>query len=154
MTGFSYVSHHPGDPHEKENACKTYHCFNAYFRPSSRNDDQGPQLIEPAATSPGPRVAIESLFLPAEARSACQSAFLGATLRIQVKPAPPESPRPKLVAPDVAARQRRRKTWRQNLDRYRLPEGSEVRINVAAGDTLRAMLRDIVPRKTLLGATG
>ena len=117
-------------------------------------DPVGAQLIQPAATSPGPRVAIESLFLPADARRVFQRAFLGATLHIKVKLPPPKSPGPRLVASDVAARQRRRKTWGQNLDRYRLPAGSKVHINVAARAALRAMLGDTDPRRTVVGGAG
>ena len=117
-------------------------------------DPAGAQLIEPAATSPGPRVAIESLFLPAKARQVFQRVFLGATIHIEVKLPSPEPPGPRLVAPDVAARQRRRKTWGQNLERYRLPAGSKVHINVAAGATLRAMLGDTDPRRTEVGGAG
>ncbi len=49
-------------------------------------------------------------------------------------------PQPHLVAVDVADRQRRRKTWAQNVDRYALPAGATVHVNVAGSTALRNML--------------
>ncbi len=41
----------------------------------------------------------------------------------------------RLVAEDVGDRQRRRKTWQQNVDRYALPSGAKVRVVVAGRAT-------------------
>lgn len=51
----------------------------------------------------------------------------------------PES-QPKLVAVDVADRQRRRKTWEQNADRHALPEDTLVEVDVGGAPALRTML--------------
>ena len=96
--------------------------------------------IAPVTDSPGPRAVFDSLFLPAAARHAYQERFLGASLRIEVKLPPPEPPGPQLLAVDVADRQRRRKTWQENVDRYALPEGASVHVDVEGSLELRQML--------------
>ena len=81
-----------------------------------------------------------SLFLPARARFAFTEILVHATFHIEVDLPPPERPRPRLVAVDDADRQRRRCTWDQNLVRYALPEGSEVRLRAAGSPAFKAML--------------
>jgi hypothetical protein len=104
--------------------------------------------LEEAATvtsidaKPGPLVAMEALFLPAAARSSFCSVFLGATLHVTVEIAPREPDRPRLLAIDAADRQRRRKTWQQNVDRNAAAKGTKVHVEVAAGPVLRRMLGD------------
>jgi len=80
-----------------------------------------------------------------EARRAYQRTFLGATLHIEVERPSRGSAAPTLLAFDPAARQRRRKTWDQNLARYQLQQGARVRVDVAAAPALRAMLGDTTP---------
>ena len=99
-----------------------------------------PRTIEIIRSKPGRSAVTDALFLPATARHTFTDAFRGATLRVHVKMPPPDEQRPRLVAVDVADRQRRRKTWNQNVDRYRAPAGTEVRVEVAGGLTLRQML--------------
>ncbi len=120
---------------------------------SVRNPSTTP-AITPVTRSPGHRQAIESMFLPATARQAFRAIFQGATLHVDVELPDPPSPCLTLVADDEAHRQRRRKTWQQNLDRYALPEDAKVRIQVAAGPELRAMLGDLHPRRTVVGGSG
>ena len=90
---------------------------------------------------------LDALFMPARARNIIRTCFLGATLRIEVEIPPPERPRPRLVAEDVGDRQRRRKTWKQNVDRYALPEGAKVRVEVAGSAQLRALLGEHARRR-------
>ena len=99
-----------------------------------------PPAIEPIDGQPGPYEVNDSLFLPARARQAFCACFSGATLRVEVELPEPDPPRPHLVALDVADRQRRRKTWEQNVERYALPDGARVRLDVAGSDKLRRML--------------
>ena len=96
--------------------------------------------IDPIHATPGPRAVADSLFLPATARQVFEAVFSASTLRIRVELPPPEKPRPRLVAVDVGDRQRRRKTWTQNVDRYALPEATNVRIEVAGSRALRRIL--------------
>ncbi len=105
----------------------------------------GPPAIAPITTDPGPRAVVDSLFLPAVARQTFQACFLQASIRIKVKLPSPEPPRPRLIAADIADRQRRRKTWEQNLARYALPDGARVRMAVEGTVALRAMLGERVP---------
>jgi len=53
---------------------------------------------------------------------------------------PPEPPRPRLLARDVADRQRRRETWTQKRQRYALPAGANVRLTVEGGHRLTQLL--------------
>ncbi len=82
----------------------------------------------------------DPLFLPAMARQVFAERFERGTLWVEVMRPPPAPPRPRLVAVDVADRQRRRKTWEQNLARYALPDGTEVHIEVAGTPALRQMI--------------
>ena len=74
-----------------------------------------------------------SLFLPAEARRTFRECFAGASLSVDLELPPPEPPRPRLLARDVADRQRRRETWTQKRQRYALPAGANVRLTVEGG---------------------
>ena len=66
--------------------------------------------------------------------------FVRGTLWVKLEQAPPRAPRPRLVAADVPERQRRRKTWEQNLARYALTEGTHVHIEVAGSSALKKMI--------------
>ena len=99
-----------------------------------------PPAIKPIDTDPGLAEIADSLFLPATARHSYRAVFRGATLKIEVERPLPEPPWPRLVAVDVADRQHRRLTWAQNVDRYALPAGTKVRVEVAGSSTLRRML--------------
>ena len=117
----------------------------------SHSDSQ--QAIWPVDRRPGPYAVAESLFLPARARQAFAASFLGATLRIEVELPEPQKV-PHLVALDVADRQRRRKTWEQNVERYALPEPAVVRVDVAGSATLRRMLGERQRAKAAVGGIG
>ncbi len=99
-----------------------------------------PRTIEPIRGRPGRSAVTDALFLPATARHILFDAFHVATLRVHVRMPPPDEQRPRVVAIDVADRPRRRKTWDQNVDRYKAPAGTEVRVEVAGRLTLRQML--------------
>lgn len=94
----------------------------------------------------------DSLFLPAEARKVFQDVFKGATVRVHVVLPPPDPPRPRLVASDTGDRQRRRKTWQQNLERYALPSGAKVQLEVSGTPPFRRMFSDQDSMKTEGGA--
>ena len=98
--------------------------------------------------APGSQAVTDALFLPASARQAFEAVFLGSTLRIKVKVPEPER-RPRLVAVDVADRQRRRKTWEQNVDRYALPDDTKIYAEVSGSAVLRGMLGES-PRSRLV----
>ena len=104
-------------------------------------EEEPPTRIAPVPGEPGPRAVHDALFLPARARQAFRSMFRAATLHVEVQlPKPKRGPH--LVALDVGDRQRRRKTWEQNLARHALPHDARVTIDVAAGPDLRRMLGD------------
>lgn len=90
--------------------------------------------------TPGPREVLAPLLLPASARTAFTRCFMGASLRVEVELPPSAAPWPRLVARDVAERQRRRKTWADNLARYALPEGAHVRVEASGPVAFRQML--------------
>ena len=117
---------------------------------STRGKTVRPKRIEPVSNSPGPLMASESLFLSARARQAFAAVFRGATLRIHVERPRAADPLPRLVAVDVADRQRRRLTWDQNVDRYAAPAGTKVQVEVAGRTSLRQMLgeRAQMPKST------
>lgn len=104
-----------------------------------RKTDAPRTPLSDITATPGPRAPQEPLFLPARARELHRALFLGATLRIEVH-APDEPPSLVLVANDTGERQRRRKTWDQNLARYKLPEAARVEIDLACREGLRAWL--------------
>jgi hypothetical protein len=93
-----------------------------------------------SAESWGPFDVRESLFLPARARQGLEALMERASLKIDVVPGPRAAPRPRLVALDDADRQRRRKTWPQNLRRYAMPLGTRVQIKLAGRDALHDWL--------------
>ncbi|MBU0610114.1 MAG: hypothetical protein KKI08_19670 [Armatimonadetes bacterium] len=105
----------------------------------------GNRTIIPVAEAPGPRAVHDSLFLPARARQAFSARFSGASMRIEVELPPPEPLRPMLLADDVADKQRRRKTWEQNVARYALPEGTRISVEVEGSPELRQMLGEHDP---------
>jgi Transposase DDE domain len=117
-----------------------------------RGKAPGRTCLEPQDVAAGPRAVQDALFLPAMARQCFAELFRGASLRVEVKLPAPAPPRPRLVAIDVADRQRRRKTWKQNLDRYALPEGASLRVEVAGGEALMTMLDRQPSLKRVLGA--
>ena len=100
----------------------------------------GNRTITPVTEAPGLLAIHDSLFLPARARQAFSARFFGASMRIEVKLPPPEPLRPMLLADDVADKQRRRKTWEQNVARYALPEGTRISVEVEGSPELRQML--------------
>lgn len=110
--------------------------------------------ITPIDDETGPHEILDSLLLPAAARQGYRHVFRGATLRVVVERGPDEPPRPRLVAVDVADRQRRRKTWGQNADRYALPAGSKVHVEVAGSPALRRMLGERSARRVAAGGSG
>ena len=118
-----------------------------------RSRPRSPTAIEPIDIQPGLLAVADSLFLPARARQAFSASFLCATLRIEVE-LPHAGKQPHLVAVDVADRQRRRKTWEQNVERYALPADAIVRMDVAGSDTFRRMLGERQPRENTDGGTG
>jgi len=99
-----------------------------------------PPAIQPIRDEPGPCDALDTLFLPAEARHAFEQVFQGATLRVHVDVPPQNRQRPRLLAIDVADRQRRRKTWAQNVERNELPYDATVQVEVAGSRSIRTML--------------
>lgn len=89
---------------------------------------------------PGPFAVQAALLLPAVARGLAADILTDATFHIEVVLPPQRAPRPLLVAVDDADRQRRRKTWQENVDRYALPDDARVDVQLAAGPKLRALL--------------
>jgi len=96
----------------------------------------------------GPHAVDQSLFLPAAARQLFRDLFAGATLRVVVDSTAILPPRTHLVAVDAADRQRRRKTWKQNADRYALPDETVAHITVEGAQSLRILLGEKRPSTT------
>lgn len=95
-----------------------------------KSERVGATAIEPITATPGCLAVAEPMFLPARARQRFQALFRRVTLHAEVVLPAPERPRPLLVAADVGDRQRRRKTWEQNVARYALPRGVRARLTV------------------------
>jgi hypothetical protein len=108
--------------------------------------------IEPVTEASGPRAVHDALFLPAEARKLFRSVFTGATVHVDVE-VPPQQLGPRLLAFDVADRQRRRKTWEQNRARHALPDDAVVSIHVAGGAKLQRALGHPSRMKAGVGGT-
>ena len=83
---------------------------------------------------------VTSLFLPALARQILRTAASGLTITVAVTDLPPWTPRPVLIAESVGDRQHRRKTWRQNFQRYALDPEAHVRIKITGGEGIRRLL--------------
>ncbi len=96
----------------------------------------------------------EALFLPAAARHLYSAAFIGASTRIEVIFPPPALVRPALLALDLGHRQRRRKTWEQNIARYALPGDVKVHFEIESGETLREILGQERRPKSAAGGLG
>jgi hypothetical protein len=88
------------------------------------------------------------------ARQVFAERFVRGTLWVEVVLPPPPPPRPRLVAADIAERQRRRKTWEENLARYALPEGALVHIEVAGTQIFRQMIGEAVQLKLEFADSG
>jgi len=104
-----------------------------------------PPSITPIEAKPGPYQVADALFLPARARQLFTSAMSSATIHIVVHREPMSLPQPYLVAVDVADRQRRRKTWDQNVDRYAMADGDKVQIKIECAPALRRLLGEMMP---------
>lgn len=118
----------------------------------TRTEPSEPAL-SPITAEPGPYAVADALFLPAAARQVFAACFIGATLHVEVEMPEPEARQPLLLARDTADRQRRRKTWAQNVDRYALPAGARVSVEVAGSDTLRRLLGEECTPQSTPGAT-
>ena len=101
---------------------------------------------------PGPRAVRDALFLPARARQLHRDRFLRATLRVEVDTPPPIRVL-ELIADDTADRQRRRKTWAQNVARHALSPRARVSMQVACRSELRTWLEGESSRKDAVGGT-
>ncbi len=118
-----------------------------------RPDGSGSWLVPVDGCSGGLEVA-PSLFLPREARRLSESRVSGGSLRLRVEEAPPPRPRPRLLAVDVADRQRRRKTWADNVDRYALPPGTRLHVEVSGPPSFTGIFAGTEQRKVSLGGSG
>jgi len=106
--------------------------------------------LKPPAYGAGPQQAQEALFLPAMARQLYADLFKGNRFRVEVRKPPPRPPFPRLLARDHADKQRRRCSWTRSVDRYALPEGSEVVIEQIGDPRLLDYLNDTpdpIPRQ-------
>lgn len=74
--------------------------------------------------------------------------------RVGLQTPPPEPPQPRLLALDIAHRQRRRETWTQKLNRYALPEAATVRLTIEGGRRLTRLLAPTSAGRRIFGATG
>ena len=109
-----------------------------------------PWIVPPA----GAQTVSVARFLPAMARQVFAERFAQGTLWVSVERPPPPRPRPRLVAADEADRQRRRKTWAQNLARYALPDTATVHITVAGTPALRRMIREPEQQRSKFADSG
>ena len=108
-----------------------------------------------AATPPRPRSAfviaplpptavflavLPALFLPAVARQLLRSAAAGLSIAVKTLAPPAHPPWPILMAPSIAHKQHRRKTWQQNLERHALDPRTTVSVELAGSELLRHLL--------------
>ncbi len=104
--------------------------------------------------SSGSVEVLPSRFLPREARRLSAERCSSGSLRLRVEDAPPRPPRPRLLAVDVADRQRRRKTWSDNVARYALPPGTRLHVEVSGPTTFTSIFVGDGQRKISLGGSG
>jgi hypothetical protein len=108
--------------------------------------------LEPVDALPGKRAILHSLFLPARARQAFGSVSLRATVHIRVG-LPADEPVLRLVARDEADRQRRRRTWADNVARHALPDGAKVHVQVRAATAYQRLWGCAGPARTAVGSS-
>jgi hypothetical protein len=101
---------------------------------------RGAFVIAPIPPTPVLLAVLPALFLPAAARQLLRSAAAGLTVAVTILAPPARPPRPILVAPTIAHKQHRRKTWRQNFERYEIDPGTAVSIEFTGGEALRRLL--------------
>ncbi len=119
-------------------------------RRAKRRCRQRATMSKPRARPSGRIPRRHAVGLRRTAASAAGSVRSRRRLGDGLRPDPP--PWPRLVAHDKADRQRRRKTWKQNVDRYALPAGSKVLVQVAGSTPLRTMLGESeTPRAAVAG---
>jgi hypothetical protein len=112
------------------------------------------QTVLPEIAQPGPWEATETLFLPATARHLYRAAFAGASARIEVEYPPPTLVAPSLLAVDAGHRQRRRKTWEQNLARYAQVADVKIHFEIECGEALLRILGTEQEPKRASGGCG
>jgi len=115
-----------------------------------RKTDEPRTQLGAVVEVPGPRAVRDALFLPARARQLHRALFARATLRVEVDN-PVTTPTLTLLAEDTADRQRRRKTWEQNVARHTLPETARVTLEIACHHDLRGWLGGGESRDTGVG---
>jgi len=104
-----------------------------------RERSNKPSSLASCSFAPERYQVLPSLFLPAKARQLFHELICKVTFHIVVT-LPPKPQRLHLLAEDVADRQRRRKTWKQNQERYALPEGALSDLKIEAGEQLAKLL--------------
>jgi hypothetical protein len=92
--------------------------------------------VAPVAGECGPYAVRTSLFLPARARQLWREAARELTVRVTLWEPAPRQPHPLLLALNEADRQHRRKTWRDNVERYALAPEAVVKVVFAGGRAL------------------
>lgn len=122
-------------------------------RVRGKSDRAAATTIQAVAAAPGPLDITEPLFLPAQARDRFHRLFRAVTLHVEVDLPAPSRPRPTLVASDVGGRQRRRKSWAQNVARNALPDGARVRLTVEAPTEVRHLLGEAQPARVAVGGS-
>jgi hypothetical protein len=100
--------------------------------------------IIPITATGGALDVVDSLFLPSVARKNFTALFVNATIHVEVTQRPKRQ-RPRLVAASVADRQRRRKSWAENVARYALEDTAVVDVDVKGSKALRAFLGEDSP---------
>jgi hypothetical protein len=118
-----------------------------------KSEHPGAPEIEPITTTTGCLEVAEPMLLPALARHRFQALFRRVTLHVEVELPASERPRPVLLAADVGDRQRRRKTWQQNVARYALPRGARVRLTVEAPPEVRHLMRELKSPRVAVGGS-
>jgi len=90
--------------------------------------------------APSPVYAVlPSLFLPAKARQIATKAMSGVSMNVTYY-IPPLSPSPVLLASSVEEKQQRRCTWTKNAERYALPPGAKVHLEIVGDESVRYLL--------------
>lgn len=118
-----------------------------------RQPDEKCVVIEAIDAQAGMWRCQSSLFLPARARHAFRNRLREGDLRMVVS-LPPPVRSPFLLAKTVADKQRRRKSWQENVERYQLSPEATLQIEVAGSKNFTRLFTGLDPTKQDFKSTG
>lgn len=115
-------------------------------------DRDAPSIVEEIEVPAGPYEVSQSLFLPSVARQHFVRLFERGRFRIELRAPEKRKRHLRLIAENVAERQRRRKSWAENVARYALDARAEMNVELSSSDDLVAWLSEAAAEPALARA--